>query len=103
MFRFLFLLLLLATAFVLIESRWSPDSRTLTLRVRSGAELVGVVQSAARSLGDKAMERVVGGAGSPPPVASAPPETAATHAEESHSDADRARLDRLVEEKTREP
>ena len=102
MFRLLFLLLLLGTAFVLIEPRWSPDSRTLTLRVRSAAELAAVVQSTARSLGDKAAERVVSGASSPPPVASAPPESAA-HVGESHSDAERARLDRLVEEKTREP
>lgn len=103
MFRLLFLLLLLATAFVLIEPRWAPESRTLTLRVRSAAELVGVVQHAARDLGDKAAERVVNGASSPPPVASAPPESAATRTAESHSDAERARLDRLVEEKTREP
>jgi len=100
-FRFLFMLLLLATAFVLIEPHWSADSRTLSLRVRDASELFGVVQSTARSLGDKAAERVVGGITQPPPVASAPPESAATG--ESHSDADRARLDRLLEEKTREP
>jgi hypothetical protein len=103
LFRLLFLLLLLATAFVLIEPRWSPETRTLTLRVRSSEDLLGVVQSTARSLGDKAVERVVESVNSPPPVASAPPESAAAHTGESHSDADRARLDRLVEEKTREP
>lgn len=103
MFRFLFLLLLVATAVVMIEPRWSSESRTLTLRVRNAAELAGVLQSAARSLGDKAVERVVGEAKSPPPVASAPPESAATHTGENHSDEERARLDRLVQEKTREP
>jgi hypothetical protein len=102
-FRLLFLLLLLATAFVLIEPRWSPETRTLTLRVRTSEDLFGVVQSTARSLGDKAVERVVGAVNAPPPVASAPPESAVTHTGESHSDADRARLERLVQEKTREP
>jgi hypothetical protein len=98
-FRLLFLLLLLATAFVLVEPRWSPDSRTLTLRVRDAAELFGVLRSTARSLGDKAADRVMSGVSAPPPVASAPPET---HTGEEHSDEQRERLNRLLEEKTRE-
>jgi predicted component of type VI protein secretion system len=101
LFRFLLLLVLLGTAFVMIEPRWSPDTRTLTLRVRSAAELVKNVQGAARALGDKAAERVAGAASETPPVASAPPEKAAES--ERHSDEERARLDRLVEEKTRTP
>ena len=101
MFRFLLLVALLGTAFVMIEPRWAPDTRTLTLRVRSAAELVKGVQGAARSLGDKAAERVAGAVSETPPVAAAPPEKAAET--EQHSEEERARLDRLVEEKTREP
>jgi len=103
LFRFLLLLFLLATAFVLIEPRWAPDTRTLTLRVRNAAELARSVQGAARALGDRAAERVAGAISDPPPVSAAPPERSAEQTAEQHSDEERARLDRLVEEKTRAP
>ncbi len=103
MFRFLLLLVLLASAWVLIEPRWVPDSRTLTLRVRTPAELVRGAESAARTLGDKAAERVAGAVADSPPVSAPPPERSAEQASERHSDEERARLDRLVEEKTRAP
>jgi hypothetical protein len=96
----LFLLILLGSAFLLVESSWAPETLTLTLRVRSASELVKSVQARARSLGDKAAERVAGAVREPSPVSAAPPERAA---EEQHSDEERARLDRLVEEKTRAP
>ena len=99
MFRLLFLVVLAGTAFVLIEPRWAPETRTLTLRVRTPAELVKGVQGAARALGDKAAERVAGAIADPPPVSAAPPESSA----EQHSDEERKRLDQLVEEKTRAP
>jgi hypothetical protein len=95
----LFLLLLLGTAFVLIEPHWATDTRTLTLRVRSPGEFSQALQRAARALGDKAAERVAGAIAEPPPVAAGPPESAA----ERHSEEERAKLDRLVEEKTRAP
>ena len=44
-------------------------------------------------------ERVAGAIADPPPVSAAPPEQAA----ELHSEEERAKLDRLVEEKTRAP
>jgi hypothetical protein len=100
-FRLLLLILLAVAAFVLIEARWSPESLTLTLRVRTAKELVAATQGTARQLGERAMRRVVGE--ETPPVASAPParppEPAAA---ESLRESDRARLNRLVEEKSRE-
>ena len=103
MFRFLLFLVLLGTAFLLIEPRWAPETRTLTLRVRTPAELVRSAQGAARALGDKAAERVAGAIAEPPAVSAAPPERSAEQTLERHSDEERARLDRLVEEKTRAP
>ena len=100
MFRLLLLLLLLATAFVVIEPGWAPETRTLTLRVREPAEFSQAVARAARALGDKAAERVAGAIQDSPPVSAAPPEHSAT---ELHRDEERAKLDRLVEEKTRTP
>ena len=100
MFRLLLLVLLAAAAFVLIEARWAPDSLTLTLRVRTAKELVAATQGTARQLGARAIERVVGGE---TPAVSAPPPSAPPAADaESLREADRARLNRLVEEKSRE-
>lgn len=101
MLRLLLLILLAAVAFVLIEARWSPDTRTLTLRVRTAKELVAATQGTARELGAKAVERVVGG---DTPAVSAPPPAAKPSGAEAESlrDSDRARLNRLVEEKSQE-
>ena len=98
MFRLLLLIVLAAAAFVIIDARWAPDTRTLTLRVRTAKELMGVAQGTARELGDRAMQRVVEdtpAVGSPPPRREEP-------AAESLPASDRQRLDRLVQEKTRE-
>lgn len=97
MFRLLFLLLLGAAAFVMIEAHWSRDSMTLTLRVRTAKELLTTAQGTARQLGERAMERAVAGSETPP-VAAAPP---AEPAPETLRDSDRARLNKLVEEKSR--
>ena len=99
MFRLLLLVLLAAAAFVLIEARWSRETLTLTLRVRTAKELVAATQGHARELGERAMERVVGQA--TPPVGAGPPQSAAP-SPESLPESDRARLNRLVEEKSRE-
>jgi hypothetical protein len=98
-FRLLLLLLLLGTAFVLIEPSWAPDTRTLSLRLRESGEFQQAVSRAARALGDKAAERVAGAISDAPPVSAPPPERAA----ENHSEEERSQLDRLVEEKTRAP
>jgi hypothetical protein len=103
LFRLLLLLVLLGTAFVLIEPHWARDTRTLTLRVRSPAEFSQAIQRAARALGDKAAERVAGAISEPPPVSAAPPERSVDATTERHSAEERAKLDRLVEEKTRAP
>jgi len=101
-FRLLFLIVLAAAAFVVIDARWAPDSRTLTLRVRTAKELMGVAQGTARELGDRAMQKAVGDE-TTPSVAAPPP---ARRDEESDAEtlpaSDRQRLDRLVQEKTRE-
>jgi hypothetical protein len=91
-FRLLFLILLAAAAFAMVDARWAPDSRTLTLRVRTAKELLGVAQGTARELGDRAMQKVVEDA--TPAVGAPPPESLPA--------SDRQRLDRLVQEKTRE-
>ena len=101
MFRLLFLLLLVGVAFVMIEAHWSRDSMTLTLRVRSARELIATAQGTARQLGERAVERAVN-ATETPPVASAPPAARPGEpAPEVLGDSDRARLNKLVEEKSR--
>jgi hypothetical protein len=98
-FRLLLLVLLAAVAFVLIEARWTPESLTLTLRVRTGKELLAATQGRARELGERAMQRLE--SKDTPPVAAGPPARPDPEPE-SLRDADRARLNRLVEEKSRE-
>jgi len=91
LFRLLLLVLLAAAAFVLIEARWTPESMTLTLRVRTARELVAATQ--------RAMQRLEHS--ETPPVASGPPPRQSEQEPESLRDSDRARLNRLVEEKNR--
>jgi hypothetical protein len=93
-FRLLFLALLAAAAFVLIEAHWSRESLTLTLRVRTAKELVAATQGKARQLGERAVERVMA---ETPAVGAAP-----AGEPEKLGDADRARLNKLVEEQSRE-
>jgi len=100
LFRLLLLVLLAAAAFVLIEARWSPETMTLTLRVRTAKELVAATQGRARELGERAVQRLAHQ--DTPPVASAPPERQREPEPESLRDSDRARLNRLVEEKSQE-
>lgn len=102
MFRLLFLIALGVAAFVLVDARWAPDSRTLTLRVRTAKELLGVAQGTARELGDRAVETMVEDV--TPSVAAPPPAPAdePALAPENLKSSDRERLDRLVQEKTRE-
>lgn len=100
MFRLLFLIVLAAAAFVMIDARWAPDTHTLTLRVRTAKELVGVAQGTARELGDRAMRKVVEDG---PAAVSAPgPGRREEPPAESLPASDRQRLDRLVQEKTQE-
>ena len=102
MFRLLLLIVLAAAAFVMIDARWAPDSRTLTLRVRTAKELMGVAQGTARELGDRAMRKVVGDEPTPSVGAAPPSRREAESAAETLPASDRERLDRLVQEKTRE-
>lgn len=102
MFRLLFLIVLAAAAFVMIDARWAPDSRTLTLRVRTAKELMGVAQGTARELGDRAMQKVVDEPSTPSVGAPPPARRDAESDAETLPASDRQRLDRLVQEKTRE-
>jgi hypothetical protein len=99
-FRLLFLLLLVAIAFVAIDARWSRETMTLTLRVRSAHELMATAQGTARELGERAVERAV--ESETPAVAAPPPGRPGEASPETLHDSDRARLNRLVEEKSRE-
>ena len=99
MFRLLFLVLLAAVAFIMVEARWSRESLTLTLRVRTTKELLAVAQGKARELGERAVDRAMGN-GETPSVAAPPPERESTP--ESLRETDRERLHKLVEEKSRE-
>jgi hypothetical protein len=98
-FRLLFLALLALVAFVMIEAHWTRESMTLTLRVRTGKELLAVAQGKARELGERAVDRAIGN-GETPPVAAPPPAREPTP--ESLRESDRERLHKLVEEKSRE-
>jgi hypothetical protein len=98
-FRLLLLILLAAAAFVLIDAHWSRDSLTLTLRVRTAHELLAATQGRARELGERAVEKMreeTPQVSAPPPARSNDPDA------ESLRDSDRARLNHLVEEKSRE-
>ncbi len=97
MLRTFVLLLVLAVGVVWIDASWRADDRTLLLRVRETAEITARLMRAARS----ASERVLRAAGGEenPPVAARPPDRTP---DERLTREDRARLDRLVQEKLAE-
>jgi len=114
--RLLGIAVALVVAAIVIDPSWNGGARELTLRVRSVGECVQVV----RNFGDRfAGERVVrrdapraaDPAGSadaekaragPPPAVAAGPVRVDEGPQESLTRDERERLDRLIEEKTRE-
>ncbi len=114
LFRLLGVAVALVVAAVMIDPSWNSRARELTLRVRSVRECVEVV----RALGDRfSGERMVrrnapGGPGSTareqaqarqtPPAVAAGPVRLDEGPQESLTLDERERLDRLIEEKTRE-
>jgi hypothetical protein len=91
-------LLLAAVLAVWVAPTWSPDDRTLSLRVREAREIRAAARSTARALG----ERMVRASGDRkrPPVAAAPRANSAPN--EKLTDEDREGLDELVEQRLRD-
>lgn len=95
------LLLVLAVGVVWIDASWRSDDRTLLLRVRDGAEVTARLAQVVRSAG----ERILSAAGeekTPPVAAAAAARPGEGSPDERLTREDRARLDRLVEEKLSE-
>ena len=97
MLRLGLLILIGAAAAVWVEPRWQPEERVLTLRLRVGDEIVGLLRERARDLGQRAI-RAASEVTSPPPVGAGGPADSA----DTLTRADREALDRLIEEKIRE-
>ena len=109
MFRLIGIVVALGLAAVLLEPSWDASQRSLTLRVRSASECVEVVRSLGARVGDRLArapdeeedERAPKAESKPPPVA-AGPVSLEEKPQERLTDEERAVLDRLIEEKTRE-
>ncbi len=97
MFRLGLLILIGIAAVVWVEPRWQPDERVLTLRLREGGEIVGLLRERARNLGQRAV-RAVSEETSPPAVGAGVP----TGSADTLTRDDREALNRLIEEKIRE-
>jgi hypothetical protein len=80
-----------------VEPRWHADERVLTLRLRQGDEITGLIRERARDLGERAI-RAAGDVPAPAPVGAgaseAPPDTPTRE--------DRDALNRLIKRKLRE-
>jgi hypothetical protein len=110
LFRLLGIVVALSVAAIVIDPSWNGGARELTLRVRSVGECIAVV----RSVGDRfASERLArrdaesGRSAKREPARARPavaagPVRADEGPQESLTRDERARLDRLIEEKTRE-
>ena len=99
MLRLLVIVSLLAAAFAWLEPEWNDRTRTFSLRVREAREVATFLGQWAEPLNERFGE-LVGSPPKQPPVGAGPvPETLV---DERLTDEDRGRLDRLIEEKTRE-
>jgi hypothetical protein len=96
--RLLTIASLVLVAIAWLEPNWNKNTRTFSLRVRSVSE-VGVWLSEVTGPINERYSEAVG----LPRKASQPHVGAAPRSEEALTDLDRKRLDRLIEEKTREP
>ena len=97
MLRTFVLLLVLAVGVAWIDASWRADDRTLLLRVRDTAEITARLKQVARSASQRVL-RAAGGEETPP-VAARPRNGTP---DERLTREDRARLDRLVQEKLAE-
>jgi len=102
MLRLLLIVVVLALGAMFVEPSIDPGSRSVTLRLRAPAELVGVAQNELARVAGSAGETGQPAVGAPAPaparraapVPKGPPPERLTRAE-------RSRLDQLVEETTR--
>ena len=92
MFRFLLLVTIIAMAVVCIETRWTPDSQELTLRMRRPDELSQVASEGARGFGGWLVRWWTNAQ-----------EAEDRQPREELTWKDRQELDQLVKETTREP
>jgi len=97
--RYLLLGLLLLSVVLMVEPSWNSSRRTLSLRIRDGAELAMMVRRQARSLGERMVEATDE---EELPSVSAGPRPLPRERGDQLTTADQMRLDRLIEEKTRE-
>ena len=93
--RLLALTIALAVAAVWIEPTWEPQERTLVLRLRARGEILEALRQRARAAG----ERVVKVAADDEPTPPVSAQGQSVRPSERLTREDRARLDRLVEEK----
>lgn len=115
LFRLIGIVVALGVAAIVVEPSWNGGTRSLTLRIRSAGECVEVV----RALGDRvAGDRVAdedrekkrkradrdraGTVRAEPPPVAAGPVSLDEKPQEELTERERAKLDRLIEEKTRE-
>jgi len=93
--RILALTIALAVAAIWIEPDWQPRERTLVLRLRERGEILDALRQRARAAG----ERVVNVATDDEPTPPVSAQGQSVRPSERLTREDRARLDRLVEEK----
>ena len=86
----------LALAAVWIEPTWQAQERTLVLRLRERGEILEALRDRARAAGERVVS-VASDEERTPPVSARG--TSSTRSSERLTREDRARLDRLVEEK----
>ncbi|MCP4006875.1 MAG: hypothetical protein GY725_22065 [bacterium] len=101
MLRLLTIASLCLVAFAWLEPAWNNDTQTLSIRVRSVAEVGVWLTEVTGPISERYSEAVGLPKKSAQPHVSAAPRIQVEH--EELSDVDRKRLDRLIEEKTREP
>ena len=97
MLRALVLMVMAVLLAVWIAPTWNKGERTLVLRVREPEEIRTALGRAARSLGERMLSSAVEDR-KPPPVATGPRRVP----QERLTEEDRARLDKLVEDRLRE-
>ena len=93
MLRILVFAIVIGLCAVWLEPTWDGSARALTLRLRDSQDVGRLGRDLATGLFERAVSSVDDDR---PPVAAAPSRS------ERHTAAERERLDRLIEEKTRE-
>ena len=95
MLRLLAFVIVVGLGAVWLEPHWDGSARALTLRLRDSQDVARLGRDLAAALFDRAVSALDEGEVTPPVAAGPLPS-------ERHTAAERERLDRLIEEKTRE-